>query len=389
MRIVDVLERSIAISRYADGDAGAAGGLTTSIVAVVTSAAAGRGPLVGYGFASIGRYAQGGLIRERFAPRLLAAPAEALADDAGHGIDPLRAWEAMMAGEKPGGHGERPVAVGALDMAIWDAAAKAADLPLWRYAADRLGTKPPDGAVPVYAGGGYYYAQADRDRLADEVRRHLDAGFERVKIKIGGRPLAEDLARIDAAAEVLGGADRLAVDAMNGYGADAACDAADALAPHGLWWFEDICDPLDFELQARVAARYTHPIAAGEALFSRQDVRNLALYGGLRADRDILLMDPAHCYGLTCYARMVDDLDGLGWGRGRLWPHGGHLFTLHVAKALGLAGAECNPHNFQPFGGFGPDVEIAGGHAAPPDAPGIGFETKPELEALFADLGRG
>ena len=74
-------------------------------------------PVVGYGFGSFGRYAQGGLIRERFAPRLLAA---------GGGLDPFRAWEAMMAGEKPGGHGERCVAVGALDMALWDASAKAA-----------------------------------------------------------------------------------------------------------------------------------------------------------------------------------------------------------------------------------------------------------------------
>ena len=379
MRIVDIVERSVAISRYGpEEDAPAE--LTTSAVAVLTD-----GPHTGYGFASIGRFAQSGLIGERFAPRLLAAAPATLLDDAG-GLDPLLAWDAMMAGEKPGGHGERPVAVGALDMALWDLAAKTVGEPLWRFAAARLCTPPQKGAVPVYAGGGYYYPSDDRQRLTDEIRRHLDAGFDRVKIKIGSRPLADDMARIDAVLALLPSPDCLAVDAMNVYDAEAAHAAADALADHGLWWFEDLCDPLDYDLHAEVAIRYPHAIAAGEALFSRADVRNLLRYGGLRADRDVLLMDPAHTYGLTEYARIVDVAADAGWARTRLWPHGGHLFTLHVAKALGLGGSECNPHNFQPFGGFGPEVAVADGHAAPPDAPGIGFETKPDLAALFENL---
>src|SRR5688500_17362270 len=109
MRIVDIRERSVDISRYAD-PAFPSGGLTTSIVAVTTDVVRNGRPVVGYGFASIGRFAQGGLIRERFAPRLLAAAEPALANDAGTNLDPFRAWNAMMATEKPGGHGERCVA---------------------------------------------------------------------------------------------------------------------------------------------------------------------------------------------------------------------------------------------------------------------------------------
>lgn len=111
MRIVDVRECSVPISRY-DDPAVALGELTTSPVAVVTDVVRHGRPVVGYGFASVGRFAQGGLIRERFVPRLLNAMELALLDDEGKNLDPFRAWTVMMTGEKPGGHGERCVAVG-------------------------------------------------------------------------------------------------------------------------------------------------------------------------------------------------------------------------------------------------------------------------------------
>lgn len=243
MRIQEVRERSIPLSRYA-GVAAATGGLSTSLVAVLTDIVRDGRRVVGYGHASVGRYAQGGLIRERFAPRLLGAPADSLASDDGSGIDPLRAWDLMMRDEKPGGHGERCVAVGALDMALWDAAAKAAGLPLHRFLARRLGlAEDYPQRVPVYAGGGYPYPHDDLGRLEEELRRFVDLGYTHAKIKIGAAGLDQDRRRIDRALRVLGDASRLAVDAMNRYDAEGAVDAAKALAPLGLWWFEDICDP--------------------------------------------------------------------------------------------------------------------------------------------------
>src|ERR1700720_3248709 len=86
--------------------------MTTSLVAVVTDAVRDGKPVVGYGFNSNGRYGQGGLIRERFAPRLLEAEPATLLNKAGDNLDPDRIWEAMMRNEKPGGHGDRSVAVG-------------------------------------------------------------------------------------------------------------------------------------------------------------------------------------------------------------------------------------------------------------------------------------
>jgi D(-)-tartrate dehydratase len=386
MRIVDIRELSVPISRYADPSI-PSGGLTTSMVAVVTDAVTNGKPTVGYGFASIGRFAQGGLIRERFAPRLLAARDIDVMDEAGTNLDPFRAWNVMMTGEKPGGHGERCVAVGALDMAIWDAAAKIARLPLCRLLADRTsGPEAPRPIVSVYAGGGYYYPSDDVALLTDEIRRLCDLGYRRAKIKIGSAPLARDLKRIDAAARVLEGPEHLAVDAIYAYTSASSLDAADALAPLGLWWFEDICDPLDFETLAAVASRYAPPIATGEALFSAAEANLLDRHGGLRRDRDILLFDPVHCYGLPGYLQIVEVLEKRGWPRAAFWPHGGHLFCLHVAAALRLGGAEVNPLCFLPFGGYGDDTTISEGIATPPQIPGIGFEARQDLRDLLATL---
>jgi D(-)-tartrate dehydratase len=385
MRVVDIREQTVPISRYAD-PAIPPGGLNTTIVAVITDIRRDGEPIVGFGFSSIGRFGQSGLIRERFAPRLLAAREDDLVTDAGDNLDPFRAWECMMRSEKPGGHGERCVAIGTLDMALWDAVAKIAEQPLYRHLADCLGIDVTSKPVPVYAGGGYYFPSDDINRLTDEVRQFLDHGYTLIKIKIGERSLADDLKRIEAVLSLLPGSDHLAVDAMNRYPLEVGMQAAKALMPYHLRWFEDVCDPLDFETQAQVAQAYHPPLAAGEALFSLADARNLIRYGGLRSDRDLLLFDPVHCYGLPEYLRILEMLESCGWSRKTCQPHGGHLFSLHLAAALGLGGSESNPHNFQPFGGFSDAAIIEDSQTFPSEAVGIGFETRSSLYQLFHSL---
>jgi L-alanine-DL-glutamate epimerase-like enolase superfamily enzyme len=385
MRIVEIRERAVPISRYADPRI-PSGDLNTSAVAVITDTRRDGVPVVGYGFSSVGRFAQSGLIRERFGLRLLAAGDSELAAESGDSLDPLRAWDCMMVGEKPGGHGERCVAVGTLDMALWDAAAKLAGQPLYQFLGNRLGRATARAAVPVYAAGGYYYPSDDVGRLTDEVRQFLDRGYTHVKIKICGRPLAEDLRRIEAVLALLPSGNHLAVDAMNRYTPAAAVQTAQALAPYQLLWFEDVCDPLDFATHAQVTQIYDPPVAAGEALFSLADATNLLRYGGLRPDRDVLVFDPVHCYGVPEYLRILALFEDNGWPRSAFQPHGGHLFCLHLTAALGLGGGESNPQIFQPFGGFADDTVIQDGHAHPPEAPGIGFETKSGLWELLRSL---
>lgn len=384
MKIVDILERTVPISRYADRSL-QPDVLDTSIVVVKTDVRIDGEPLVGYGFSSIGRFGQGGLIRDRFAPRLRAGAAD-IADPQTGLLDPFRAWSVMMAGEKPGGHGERSVAVGTLDMALWDACAKADGLPLYACLQRRLGLPVRRDPVPVYAGGGYYFPDDDIGRLRAEMQQFRGLGYTHAKIKVGARDLQEDVARIEAAADCLGGADRLAIDAIYAYDAESAPAAAAAYAPFGLWWFEDVCDPLDFETLSRLPARYAPPIAAGEALFSGADARNLFRYGGLRPGHDVLVFDVAHAYGIVEYLRILEIAETFGWPPTAFQPHGGHLFTLHVAAALGLGGAEVNPHNFQPFGGLTDIMDVHDGTALPPDLPGIGFEGRAALIDLFRAL---
>ena len=389
MRIVEIRERTVPISRYLDATI-PSGGLNTSIVAVITDVWREGKQVVGFGFSSMGRFGQGGLIRDRFAPRLISSPEETLLSETTGNLDPVGAWQRMMDGEKPGGHGERCVAVGTLDMALWDAAAKIAGQPLWFFLTNHpllsSDTTPPLSSVPVYASGGYPFPSNELERLTDEVRRFLGLGYTHLKIKIGAQPLTKDLERIEAVLALLPNGTHLAVDAMNRYDLKTALEAAAALQPYGLMWFEDVCDPLDFRAQSEVASHYAPPIAAGEALFSLADARNLIRYGGLRPDQDVLVFDPVHCYGVPEYLNIITMLETNGWSRATCKPHGGHLFALHLAAALRLGGIESNPHSFQPFGGFADDTVIENGVVRPPEVPGIGFETRATLRELFYSL---
>jgi L-alanine-DL-glutamate epimerase-like enolase superfamily enzyme len=358
--------------------------MTTSLVAVVTDQMRDGRRVVGYGFNSNGRYGQGGLIRERFAPRLLEARPDTLLDEAGL-LDPHRAWAALMQNEKPGGHGERSVAVGTIDMALWDARAKIEEKPLFRLLAERHG-RQADPRVFVYAAGGYYYPGKDLTALRAEMRSYLDRGYNVVKMKIGGAPLDEDRTRIEAVLKEIGGTARLAVDANGRFDLETAIAYAKMLREYDLFWYEEAGDPLDYGLQAALAEFYPAPMATGENLFSHQDARNLLRYGGMRPDRDWLQFDCALSYGLVEYLRTLDVLRVAGWSPSRCVPHGGHQMSLNIAAGLGLAGNESYPDLFQPYGGFPDSVRVEDGHITMPDLPGIGFEGKADLREVMQKL---
>ncbi len=360
--------------------------MTVSAVAILTDVMRDGRPVAGFGFHSNGRYGQSGILRERMIPRLLAAPPETLLSADGSNFDPHRAWQVMMANEKPGGHGERSVAAGALDMAFWDLAAKIEGKPLYRLLADRYSNGTADPDVWVYAAGGYYYPGKSVEALQDEIRGYLDLGYQTVKIKIGGAPLEEDLRRIEAVLAVVGDGGALAVDANARFDLATALRYAEAIAPYRLKWYEEPVDPLDYAGLAEVAQASSTPIATGENLFSLQDSRNLVRYGGLDARRDFLQMDPALSYGLVEYLRILDMLDSSGWSRRRCVPHGGHQMALQIAAGLGLGGNESYPGVFQPFGGFADHVPMEGGRVRIPDAPGVGIEAKAGLHAVFRDM---
>jgi L-alanine-DL-glutamate epimerase-like enolase superfamily enzyme len=360
--------------------------MTTSVVAVVTDAVRGGRPVVGYGFNSNGRYAQSGLLKERFIPRVMGADPGSLVDATGENLDPHRIWACMMANEKPGGHGERSVAVGVLDMAIWDAVAKIEERPLYRLLAERYHGREVDDKVFVYAAGGYYYPGKDLGALRDEMKHYLDLGYTVVKMKIGGESLADDVKRIEAVIKLVGSGEKLAVDANGRFDLRTAIEYARALAPYKLFWYEEAGDPLDFQLQAELAKHYEGAMATGENLFSMQDARNLIRYGGMRPDRDWLQFDCALSYGLVEYLRTLAMLKEHGWSARRCIPHGGHQMSLNIAAGLGLGGNESYPGVFQPFGGFADGIPVENGCVRMPEVPGVGFEAKGDLWKVMSRL---
>jgi L-alanine-DL-glutamate epimerase-like enolase superfamily enzyme len=386
VRILEVREQTVSIASpianaYIDFSK-----MTCSVVAVITDVVRGGRPVIGYGFNSNGRYGQGALMRERFLPRLAEAAPDSLIDEANANLDPFAIWSTLMANEKPGGHGERSVAVGTIDMAVWDAVAKIAEVPLWRLLADRYRGGQADDSVWVYAAGGYYYPGKDHRQLQAEMRSYRDRGYKVVKMKIGGASLDEDLRRIEAVLEVVGSGEYLAVDANGRFDLETAIAYAEALKPYGLFWYEEAGDPLDYALQAELANHYDLPMATGENLFSHQDARNLLRHGGMRPDRDWLQFDCALSYGLVEYLRTLDLLAENGWSSRRVVPHGGHQMSLNIAAGLHLGGNESYPDVFKPFGGFADGIAVEDGHVALPDAPGIGFEEKAELYALMRGM---
>ncbi|MGC0940706.1 mandelate racemase/muconate lactonizing enzyme family protein [Pantoea agglomerans] len=378
MRILDVVEITKPIASpirnaYIDFSK-----MTTSLVAVVTDVEVDGRRVVGYGFNSNGRYGQGGLIRERFRDRILEADPENLLNAKGNNLDPHKVWAVMMSNEKPGGHGERSVAVGTLDMAIWDATAKIANMPLFRLLAEMKGVEA-NPRVFVYAAGGYYYPGKDLGALRQEMRGYLNRGYNVVKMKIGGASLDEDRRRIEAVLEEIGSEARLAVDANGRFDLETGIAYAKMLREFPLFWYEEVGDPLDYSLQAALSEFYPGAMATGENLFSHQDARNLLRYGGMRPDRDYLQFDCALSYGLVEYLRTLDVLEQFGWSPSRCIPHGGHQMSLNIAAGLGLGGNESYPDLFQPYGGFPDSVKVEDGHIIMPELPGIGFEGKSDL----------
>jgi len=386
MKIIDIIESTRPIksdirNAYIDFSK-----MTLSLVAVVTDVIRDGKPVIGYGFNSNGRYGQGQLIRERFRPRVLEADPSTLLDETGDNLDPHKIWACMMSNEKPGGHGERSVAVGTLDMAVWDATAKIAGLPLHELLAQRYGTGVANPKVFVYAAGGYYHPGKGIPGLLDEMRSYLDRGYSVVKMKIGGAPLAEDMQRIEAVLKMLQPGQQLAVDANGRFDLATAVAYGQAMAPYPLFWYEEAGDPLDYELQARLGESYTGPMATGENLFSMQDARNLIRYGGMHKERDWLQFDCALSYGLVEYLRTLEMLKEYGWSPSRCVPHGGHQMSLAIAAGLGLGGNESYPDLFQPYGGFPDGVKVDNGYVTLPSLPGIGFEGKADLYAEMKAL---
>ena len=360
--------------------------MTTSVVAVITDVVRSGKPVAGFAFNSTGRYACGAQMRNRLIPRIMKASPESLLNAAGDSLDPEKILSCMMQNEKPGGHTERSIAIGTIEVACWDAVAKIADKPLHAVLAEKYSGGKVTDKVPCYVGGGWYAPGKGIKELQDEIRMRLDEGYTTMKIKVGGASISEDIKRVEAGLEVVGASDRLAVDANAGFNRAQALSYAQALKPFKLRWFEEPTDPLDYALLKDVASIYDSPIGTGENLFSTQDIENLVRFGGMRPDCDIIQIDVPQSYGIVQFSRTLDMLKRHKWGRHSIFPHGGNQMTLAIVGGFGLGGCEAYPDAFGVFAGFADDAKVENGYLKLSDRPGIGFEAQNALYTVMRDL---
>ena len=228
-------------------------------------------------------------------------------------------------------------AMSAIDIALWDANAKAAELPLYRY----LGAARSD-VVPAYASGGYYLAGKSERDLAAECAGYVERGFAAVKIKVGRVSAREDAARIAAVRAAIGPEVELFTDANNAWpDATAAIRAIRRWEEYDLGWVEEPNPPDELAAHAAVAAAVEPPIATGEIHQTRWDFQQIL-------DQDaaaILQTDAAVCGGVTEFRRIA----ALAAGRGvTVAPH--WLADLHVH----LVAATPNATRVE----FFPDTEV-------------------------------
>jgi L-alanine-DL-glutamate epimerase-like enolase superfamily enzyme len=410
MKIVAIHEATLPIGSAMRNASIAFDQMTASALVIRTDQTIGGEALVGLAFDSIGRYGKGGLLRERFIPRLLAAAPSDLLDEHGH-IDPARCVAVLMHGEKQGGHGERPGAVGLLDAALWDLRAKQMGLPLWQCLRHSVGpnasstTTAPVTAtanetarvhttaeatsapprIATYASCGHFTDNPNPQALRDEVAQCLAWGYTTVKIKLSGRDAKLDAQRIASALSAGFPASHLAVD-LNGQWQAGDTDVLAVLAEHRLAWVEEPTPALDYAALAAFCQGHSGPVATGENLFSLDDATNLLRYGGLRPNQDRLQMDISLSYGVGEYRAMLERAQAMGWSRQAFWPHAGHLFAAHVVAAFGLGSHESAPDPSRLYGGFWDRVPVVDGHLQLPTFLGVGFEHKANMMAAFDQL---
>jgi D-arabinonate dehydratase len=187
-------------------------------------------------------------------------------------------------------------ALSALDIALWDLNGKQAGVPLYRL----LGGHRSE--VPAYASGGYYSAGDPLKDIEDEIGAYLKRGFDAVKIKVGGRPLAVDAARVKLVREMIGPEGRLALDANNAWtNVVDAQRAADRFAPHDPWWFEEPFGPDSAASFAELAKRTSLPLATGELEATRWPFRQFLDERSVH----ILQPDATVCGGVTEWRRIA------------------------------------------------------------------------------------
>lgn len=274
-------------------------------------------------------------------------------------------------------------AISAVDVALWDLAAKRHGVPL----ASLLGGS--SGEVPAYASGGYYRPDDGTwtEAVVREIRSNQSLGFRDHKIKVGGLGPEEDADRVRAAIEAIGGHGRLALDANNAYHSVAEASRAirifeRAAGESGLWWVEEPLAPDSISGHAQLASRLETPIATGEIAQTRWEFRELLE----RRAADIQQPDAGVVGGVTEWMRVVHAAETFGVPVAPHW----HA-NLHVHLAAAVTNCLAVEHfaldkgiyNFEALLTDETRLVFADGALRVPGRPGLGIEFDPESVSRY------
>lgn len=261
---------------------------------------------------------------------------------------------------RAGTTGIATMALAAVDIAVWDARAKAEGVPLYQaLGGDRT-------SVPVYASG--IDLALSPDELADLVQGYVAAGYQTVKVKVGRRSVAEDVARLAAARSVLGDERELLLDANQGWTVDEAVRRLAAFERFRPGWIEEPLVAEDVAGHARLRQATSIPIAMGESLYNKEQ---FVTY--LRADAvDVLQPDVARVGGFTEWRKIATLAEAHGLP---VAPH--YLMELSVHGVCGVANGAVLENvtggGLADLGVLAQPLAITSGMASPPDRPGHGI----------------
>lgn len=311
--------------------------------------------------------AAGAIVRRDLAPRLIGQDCSA----------PRRLHDAMLK-SLPERHGVPLMAVSALDIAAWDAAARAADRPLSALLGGALRER-----IFAYVSGPFLKPGPDpfRDYPAD-VDGYLAAGFRAIKLRLGTTP-AKDAEMARRVRERIGPEMPLMVDLNQGFARGPAADLARRLTALDVRWLEEPIAHDDLAGYRRLADAGPIPLAAGESLFGVEAFRDVVGASVLA----YLQPDLALCGGITEMLKIAGLAEAFGVA---LVPHVwgtavNFNASLHFASILPARGGHAMPcplfeydSSYNPFRTMCGECPVdADGTVAVPDGPGIGPAPKP------------
>jgi L-alanine-DL-glutamate epimerase-like enolase superfamily enzyme len=252
----------------------------------------------------------------------------------------------------------------AIDIALWDLAAKAAERPLWAFLTE-MRQSAPQAAIEAYNTDGGWLNLSQK-AIVENCRRFVETdGFRGVKLKVGKTELAEDLERVAAVRAAIGPNIRLMVDANGKWGLERALEADTVLHELGVQWVEEPMWYDDLEGHRALAAQAKVPVALGEQLYSPYHFRDFINAGALY----YVQPDVTRLAGISEWLSVADAAHAAGLP---VAAHAGDMSQIHVHTSF--AHPACVILEYIPWiqACFVEPALVRDGHFVRPELPGVG-----------------